>query len=224
MAKRQSNSRVNPSCKIKSLHNEDKKWVVANGLIYDMFSKSNNVVEPEEIPYESATDWCIGVDYGTGNATVFLLCMKTATGKSYVCKEYYFAGRKEAQEQNDYEAQKTDLEFAEDMREFIADNYNLTDKTQRQIDILVDPAASSFKLQLRRFHMRAKNAKNEVLDGIRTVATYMGEGDLKISSECTHLLNEIHTYMWDEKAQAKGGTKVYAVLYGNIEKYDTVNC
>lgn len=169
-----------------------------------MFSKEVNLIEPEDIPYESAREWCIGVDYGTGNATCFLLCMKDDNGVIYVCKEYYFAGRKEAQEANDYEAQKTDLEFAEDMREFIADNYILTGKTYRQIEIMIDPAASSFKLQLRRFHMKAKNANNEVLDGIRTVATYLGKGELKISTECTHLIQEIHTYMWDEKAQLRG--------------------
>lgn len=180
------------------------RWVIANGLIYDMFSKQENLIEPADIPYENAREWCIGVDYGTGNATCFLLCMKDDNGVIYVCKEYYFAGRKEAQEQNDYEAQKTDLEFAEDMREFIAENYDITGKTYRQIEILVDPAASSFKLQLRRFHMKAKNAVNEVLDGIRTVATYMGKGELKISTECPHLIQEIHTYAWDEKAQLRG--------------------
>lgn len=180
------------------------RWVVANGLIYDMFSKEENIVEPEEIPYEFAKEWCIGVDYGTGNATCFLLCMKTEDGVIYVCKEYYFAGRKEAQEQNDFEAQKTDLEFAEEMRDFITENYDITDRTYRQIEILVDPAASSFKLQLRRFHMKAKNAVNDVLDGIRTVATYMGKGDLKISTECPNLIQELHTYMWDEKAQLRG--------------------
>lgn len=169
-----------------------------------MFSKQDNLIEPEDIPYENAREWCIGVDYGTGNATCFLLCMKSDDGIIYVCKEYYFAGRKEAQEQNDYEVQKTDLEFAEDMREFIAENYDITGKTYRQIEILIDPAASSFKLQLRRFHMKAKNAANEVLDGIRTVATYMGKGELKISTECPHLIQEIHTYAWDEKAQLRG--------------------
>ena len=114
----------NPSCKIKSLHSEDKKWVVANGLIYDMF-KSRHEIEPEDIPYEDIVKWCVGVDYGTANATAFLLCGKTADGTIYVCKEYYFAGRLEAQAQNDFEAQKTDLEYAEDMKKFISDNYQI---------------------------------------------------------------------------------------------------
>lgn len=179
-------------------------WKTADGLVYDMFNKKLNTISPDRIPYDKAVQWCIGVDYGTGNATVFLLAMKTAEGKIYICKEYYFAGRKEAQAQNDYSAQKTDLEFAEEMKTFIGVNYATTGQNYRAIDILVDPAASSFKLQLIRMHMRAKNANNEVLDGIRNVASYFVMGDLIISTECKNTLKEIGTYAWDEKAQLKG--------------------
>ena len=207
MAKRQSNSRGNPSCKIKSLHSEDKKWVVANGLIYDMF-KDRHEVEPEDIPYDDIVKWCVGVDYGTANATAFLLCGKTMDGTIYVCKEYYFAGRLEAQSQNDFEAQKTDLEYAEDMKKFISENYNLTGQVYRSgpngMTIVADPAAASFILQLRRMRMKVSRADNEVLDGIRTVATYIGDDRLFISKECVNTLKEIHTYMWDNKAQLQG--------------------
>lgn len=183
------------------------KWVVANGLIYDMF-KSRHEIEPEDIPYEDIVKWCVGVDYGTANATAFLLCGKTADGTIYVCKEYYFAGRLEAQAQNDFEAQKTDLEYAEDMKQFISDNYNLTGQVYRSgpngISIVTDPAASSFILQLRRMRMKVSRANNDVLDGIRTVATHIGDDRLFISKECVNTLKEIHTYVWDSKAQLQG--------------------
>ena len=183
------------------------KWVVANGLIYDMF-KSRHEIEPEDIPYEDIVKWCVGVDYGTANATAFLLCGKTADGTIYVCKEYYFAGRLEAQAQNDFEAQKTDLEYAEDMKQFISDNYNLTGQVYRSgpngMSIVTDPAASSFILQLRRMRMKVSRANNDVLDGIRTVATHIGDDRLFISKECVNTLKEIHTYVWDSKAQLAG--------------------
>lgn len=183
------------------------KWVVANGLIYDMF-KSRHEIEPEDIPYEDIVKWCVGVDYGTANATAFLLCGKTADGTIYVCKEYYFAGRLEAQAQNDFEAQKTDLEYAEDMKQFISDNYNLTGQVYRSgpngMSIVTDPAASSFILQLRRMRMKVSRANNDVLDGIRTVATHIGDDRLFISKECVNTLKEIHTYVWDSKAQLQG--------------------
>ena len=170
-----------------------------------MFDDTTNIIESEDIPYEDAQRYCISVDYGTANATVFLLLMQDSKGITYVCKEYYFAGRKEAEENNDYEAQKTDLDFSEDMRTFIGSNYNYTGLTYRDIPIICDPAANSFKLQLRRFHMKTKNANNEVLDGIRNVATLLSNGTIKISKECDNTIKEIHTYSWDTKAQEKSG-------------------
>ena len=183
------------------------KWCVADGLIYDMFSDKENIVSPHEIPFNKIVKWGIGVDYGTGNATVFLLGGKDIEGNIYICKEYYFAGREEARRENNYDAQKTDLEFAEDMRTFIEENKHLTGLGYRDIDILIDPAAASFKLQLRRFHMKAKNADNSVIDGIRNMATFIGARRLLVSSECTNLIKEIHTYSWDSKAQARGEDK-----------------
>ena len=183
------------------------KWVVADGLIYDMFKKEH-IIEPDEIPYDDIHNWCIGVDYGTGNATVFLLMGKDSNGIIYICKEYYFAGRQEAQKENNYDAQKTDGEFTSDMKDFINENYNLTGKVYRSglngMQIVVDPAAASFILEMRRKRLSVKRADNSVLDGIRTVATYMGEDRLRISTECTNTLREIHSYSWDSKAQLQG--------------------
>ena len=182
----------------------DGKWVVADGLIYDMFSDRENIISPDEVPYDKIVKWCIGVDYGTGNATVFLLGGKDIDGNIYIVKEYYFAGREEARRENDYDAQKTDLEFAEDMRAFIEENKYLTGKGYRDIEIMIDPAAASFKLQLRRFHMKAKNANNSVIDGIRTMATFIGARTLFVSNECRFFIKEVHTYSWDSKAQLRG--------------------
>ena len=126
-------------------------------------------------------------------------------GIMYVCKEYYFSGRAEAEESGNYDTQKTDLEFAEDAKTFVGENYNYTGLTYTQIPFIVDPAANSFKLQLRKMRFKTKNANNEVLDGIRDVASLMVQGKLKISTECPNLLQEIHTYSWDSKAQETAG-------------------
>ena len=63
----------------------------------------------------------------------------------FIYVKYYFAGRLEAQEQGDYDSQKQ-CEYTNDMRQFISDNEYLTDGlTYREIPIIVDPAANSFK-------------------------------------------------------------------------------
>ena len=180
------------------------RWAVADGLIYDMFDEKYNIIDEEDIPYDDAVEWKIGVDYGTGNATVFELSFSDSHGNVYLVDEYYYAGRLEAQEENNYDLQKTDLEYTEDMREFINSHTSLTGRTYREIPIIIDPAANSFKLQLRRYHMKTKNAKNDVLFGIRIVSTLFKQRKLKISTKCVKLLEEIHTYQWDTKKQMQG--------------------
>lgn len=180
------------------------KWCVADGIIYTMFNKKENIVKANEIPYDEMAQWCIGVDYGTQNATVFLLMGKTYDGVIYVCKEYYYSGRRETEEQGTADVQKTDLEYTEDMRKFIGDHYEFTGKTYREIPIIIDPSAASFKLSLRRYHMRTKNGDNSVMDGIRVVSSLMGERRLIVSDECEETIASIYSYVWDEKAQMKG--------------------
>ena len=197
------------SYRIKSLYNKVKRWCAAEGLIYDMFDEEEMVVEPEEIPYDEMERWVIGIDYGTANATVYLMAGKTYDGVIYIAREYYFAGREEAQAQGDFEAQKTDIEYAGDLKQFIMEAYPLTGKTYRSsvndsVNVIVDPAAASFILQLRRQRFKVSKANNSVLDGIRTVASAFSEGNLKVSSECVNLIDELHTYSWDKKAQERG--------------------
>lgn len=79
--------------------------------------------------------------------------------------------------------------------------------------------------------MRSKKANNDVIDGIRTVASYIGSERLKISENCKNLIKEIHTYSWDEKAQARGVDQVVktndhscdALRYGLMKLKDKNN-
>lgn len=170
-----------------------------------MFNKKEHVIKQSDIPYEDIIDWCVCCDIGTANPTAFLLLGKTIDNTIYVCKEYYFDGRAAVKEEDgNPEAQKTDLDYVNDLRDFINEETSLTQRTYRQMVVVVDPSASSFKLQARRFHMRSKNAVNDVLDGIRTVSTYLGQNKLLVCDSCENLIREFQTYIWDEKAQIRG--------------------
>ena len=170
-----------------------------------MFNKKEHVIKQSDIPYEDIIDWCVCCDIGTANPTAFLLLGKTIDNTIYVCKEYYFDGRAAVKEEDgNPEAQKTDIEYVNDLRDFINEETELTQRTYRQIVVVVDPSASSFKLQARRFHMKTKNAINDVLPGIRTVASDMGQGKILIEEHCENLIRELQTYVWDEKAQIRG--------------------
>lgn len=177
-----------------------------------MFNDDTHIIDFNDIPFEEAQKWCLGIDYGTANPTAALLCFKTYDGDIYVVDEYYHAGGQlKGMEDDDdfdnvtgYEEQKTDLEYTSDMRMFLTDHQGFTSLTWRQLDTVIDPAAASFCLQMRKMGMRVKHANNSVLDGIRTVATYLGNNKLFICDKCTNLISEMHNYSWDEKAQEKG--------------------
>ena len=98
--------------------------------------------------------------------------------------------------------QKTDTEYAEDLRKFI-EGYKVK-------SLYIDPSAASFRVELSRVlphHLNVFEANNNVLDGIRYVSTLLSNGTLKILRNCTNLISEIETYRWDDKAANRGEDK-----------------
>ena len=95
--------------------------------------------------------------------------------------------------------QKTDKEFAEDLTEWLSGEKIRT--------VILDPAAASFKTQLEKDGYKVKKAKNDVLDGIRLVATLLLTGSIFIDKSCDNLIKEFASYIWDAKAADKGEDK-----------------
>ena len=165
-------------------------WVMAEGIIYDMFDKDKHIVNTEPRDY---TQYYISIDYGTQNPTVFgLWGLFDGTGTWYKVKEYHYSGREKNK-------QKTDTEYADDLEEFIGE---LNIKF-----IIVDPSAASFIAELKKRGLRVKEANNEVLDGIRNVATALNEGMIKYNDCCKETFKEFNSYVWDEKAAERGEDK-----------------
>ena len=176
-------------------------WVMAEGIIYDMFSKEKHVVDTEEIAraYQERTGqdfWTkeqyVSCDYGTQNPTVFLLWNKAVDKKWYCRKEYYYSGREKG-------VQKTDQEFAKEMKEWL--------NGEEIRYVILDPSAASFKAQLVKEGFKVKKAKNDVLDGIRLVATLLNQGTIFFDFSCTNTEKEFSSYIWDEKAGDRGEDK-----------------
>lgn len=176
-------------------------WAMAEGIIYDMFSPERNVVDAEQIAaeYQEKTGqrfWTkeryVSCDYGTQNPTAFLLWNKGADRNWYCRKEYYYSGREKGR-------QKTDKEFSEDLTVWL-DGLEIR-------SVILDPAAASFKAQLEKDGYKVKKAKNDVLDGIRFVATLLLSGSIFIDSSCENLIKEFASYIWDAKAGERGEDK-----------------
>ena len=167
-------------------------WVVAEGVIYDMFDRVKHVMKKSLIKLIPYTDYYISCDYGTQNATVFLLWGKNSDGRWICIREYYYSGRDKA-------IQKTDTEYADDLEAFLGDI--------KPRYIIVDPSAASFIAELKKRKYRIKKAKNDVLDGIRYVASCLNQEQIAFSEECENTITEFNSYIWDAKASQKGEDK-----------------
>lgn len=166
------------------------RWVMADGLIYDMFDPTENVYReaPAWMKYKSQR--YIACDYGTSNPTRFLEIYDD--GETIrVDREYDWDSRKERR-------QKTDQEYADDFMEFMGDD---------SATVLADPSAASFIVALRQRGVYVREADNDVLDGIRRVAVLLKRRELLINERCSRLLDEMGTYMWDDKAVLRGEEK-----------------
>ncbi|WP_302225933.1 PBSX family phage terminase large subunit [Veillonella magna] len=164
-------------------------WVMAEGIIYDMFSERN--VYSDRLGLRGRSRRYIAIDYGTSNPMVFLDILDDGD-RIWVDREYYYSGREKG-------IQKTDTEYLEDFKAFVGDEYPDM--------VLIDPSAASFKTLLRREGFRVKEADNEVNDGIRIVGMMLQTGKLLIHDSCEMMKKEFASYVWDEKAAIERGVE-----------------
>ena len=73
--------------------------------------------------------------------------------------------------------------------------------------IIVDPSAASFIVELRKRGYVIKKARNDVLDGIRFVASLLNQELIAVSQDCPETIKEFASYVWDEKAADRGEDK-----------------
>ncbi len=161
------------------------QWVMAEGSVFDMFDESRHVID---CPWDHE-EYGVAVDYATASVMTFGL-YGVSEGKVYLLKEYYWNAEKKGR-------QKTDGQFADDFEDFIGDI--------KPKEIWIDPSASSFKLELRRRgYSQARPAKNDVINGIRLVSSYLAREKFFIDRSCKDTIQEFGGYVWDPKAQQKG--------------------
>lgn len=167
----------------------DGAWVIAEGAIYDMLDETKHVVS--KLP--EITRWvACGIDYGTTNDFVALLVGIGADRRLYVTAEWRHASRTAHRSM-------TDSEYDTAVRAFLQQHRASPDW------VVVDPSAASFIEQLHRTGMpNLAPAENTVTDGIRTVASLLSAGRLKIHASCDGLLKELSSYSWDPKAAERG--------------------
>jgi PBSX family phage terminase large subunit len=167
-------------------------WCLAEGAIFDFFDPKTHVVRK---PPRAAEYWIAGIDYGTSNAFACVLIgvnsgKQTQLGKKmWVEKEYYWDSKRTNR-------QKTNKEYVDDLVNFF-DGYAIK-------AIYIDPSAAAFKEELRRKGYHPVDADNDVDNGIQKLCAEMKDGNFLIMDNCTNLIREVESYVWDPKQAEKG--------------------
>lgn len=164
-------------------------WVQAEGAVYDFFNEEQHVIS---YPPGPATQYFVGIDYGTQNPCVFLLFGYNAGlyPNIWCEKEYYHDARAKMR-------QKSDYEYVQDLITFL--------NGIQPDGIYIDPSASSLKVEMRRQGIRnVRDAVNDVLPGIRFQGQLLSNGTYKICKTCIETIKEYSSYVWDEKACNSG--------------------
>lgn len=167
------------------------EWVQAEGAVFDMWDVDLHVIKAADLP-EMAAVIALGIDYGTTNPTRGLMLGLGAGDKPKLYGIDEWAPER-----------ATDAGLSDSLRRWLQTRPNEAWRAPQWI--AVDPAAASFKLQLFNDGIgNVVNARNDVLAGIRTVASLLATGNLIVSDACQHLIEQLPGYAWDPKATARG--------------------
>ncbi|MFF4118974.1 PBSX family phage terminase large subunit [Streptomyces sp. NPDC001714] len=166
----------------------DGAWVVAEGAVYDMWDESRHVVD---VLPPMRRFWC-GIDYGTTNPFAAVLLGEGVDGRLYVTNEWRHDSRAAHRSM-------TDAQYSAAVRSWLADLAVIPEWT------FIDPSAASFSTQMwQDGHPGLARARNDVVEGIRSVAALLAAGRLLVHESCTGLLTELPGYSWDPKATERG--------------------
>lgn len=170
------------------------EWTRAEGLIYPMYEDA--IIDDLSDDY---SEYVLSVDYGTQNAFSAGLWARTGDVWHRI-DEYYYSGRETG-------IQKADDEYADDLDKFTGwlfeedENGYTKLGDRRKLEVIIDPSAASFKAMLqKRGRYKVHDADNDVLNGIRNVATCLNRDKIKVHRSCKNWIKEVAGYTWDDKA------------------------
>jgi PBSX family phage terminase large subunit len=178
------------------------EWCLAEGAVYDMWDPARHVVK--ELPVIDR--WLsTGIDYGTTNPFAALILglghpEQDGTRRLYLTHEWRWDSKQRRRA-------LTDVEYSEKFRGWLGELPHPHAPAAKGIWpewTVVDPSAASFVQQLHRDGLTPTLARNDVLDGIRTLSSLLARDLLKVHESCEGFISEVPGYSWDPDKAEKG--------------------
>lgn len=163
------------------------EWAVADGAIYETWDQETMVADTH-VEHILA----VGIDYGTNHPTAGYAVGVDREGRLCVHREW------SPNTTGGTRRRLTDSQLADSLEAWLS-----TLPTYPKF-IYCDPAAASFREELKQRRITNHAADNHVLDGIRTVDSLLTGGKLIVDTSCQRLIEEIVGYRWDTTAANRG--------------------
>ena len=168
------------------------RWTAASGLIYGNFHKHAVARIPADIE-STIYAWEVAADWANASVTHAILLGRASDGTVWVCDEWRHDGRTDGEMVTTAQASA------------MVDR--LGDHGKRSIrSWIIDPSADGLIVALRdRVKGEVLAGVAEVDEGIRITGRWVEDGRFRfVRSKVPHLLRELGSYLWDEKAARRG--------------------
>lgn len=163
------------------------EWVAAEGAVYQGWEPMKMLKK-----HSVSNVIAVGIDYGTNHPSAGYAIGVGSSGCLEVCAEW------SPNLERGGHRRMTDAQLADSLEEWL----ELLPSRPRYV--YCDPAAASFREELKQRGMVTHRADNSVLDGIRQIDSLLNAGELMIDPSCKQLQKEMSNYRWDNKATEKG--------------------
>ena len=159
------------------------EWALAEGLVYQMFSREKHVFSGKIEPVRAAKYFAV-VDYGTVNPFAVGIFELKGT-HSRMIREVHYDGRKSGRVDNE-------------------EYYKRLDEAIGKLPVekvVVDPSAAAFiQTIMKHGKFVVEGAHNDVLNGIQEVTKYLNQGLISFHDSCVETIKEFQQYSWDDKS------------------------
>jgi PBSX family phage terminase large subunit len=168
-------------CWSETLLYDNVPWTMSNG-------EPGLVAPPNLYHLNNQVERFVAVDCGVEHPQVYLDVIDDG--------RHYYIDREYVWDSSETHRQKTDRQYRDDLIEFL--------KPAQNAQVIVPPECASFEEELKQAGIWYCIADNEVLNGIKTVATAFARGLIRVHRRCTRLRRGNETYCWNPKSAQRG--------------------